>query len=463
MNLRANRNSRLTYLLFLIPISLAYLSWQYFPLFAQWIVTKLFLHQVSDQPTNWLWQATVTVLYGWYTFLAIGIAGIWAVAATFARARNEKVKQSFYPMISIIVPAYNEDRNIAHCIQSLYRCAEEYDGRSEIIVIDDGSSDCTYEMAWAAIEAGRRWHPQVRGRVVRHSANLGKIEAIRTGVDRSLGGYIAVVDADSWWMPNTLIHLVDYLLSNGKKAVTGYVHPSDGDAEMNPYVILQQLEYSQGLGIIRNAQSLGNNVLVVSGAVGLYDADLLRNILNDKTIQSVTEDLEITLEMHKRGAGVGYISIATSATIVPHTLNVLWNQRIRWFTGWLHNTLKIHRDLSFKKSWLSLLLWYSYIFEYIGAFIDIAAILAFPLLYWFSPDKVYFVTSLLVFMPYGLLIGIINQSIALKYAYNQHNYRELLLYTPFYPILRLINVLARLTSSIKFAFGDNGSWHHIKH
>jgi hypothetical protein len=49
-------------------------------------------------------------------------------------------------------------------------------------------------------------------------------------------------------------------------------------------MVLQQLEYSRGLGIFRCAQSLGNNVLVVSGVIGLYNADVLRGILNEKNI-----------------------------------------------------------------------------------------------------------------------------------------------------------------------------------
>jgi biofilm PGA synthesis N-glycosyltransferase PgaC len=365
-------------------------------------------------------------------------------------------------MVSFIVPAYNEEKNVARCITSLFRCSRNYAGLCEIIVIDDGSKDYTYEIAWATIEMNRRSYPQVRGRVVRHSSNLGKVEAIKTGLDRALGSLISVVDADSWWMPDTLIKLVDYMLLNGKKAVTGYVHPSDGDEEVNPYLVLQQLEYSQGLGVARCAQSLGNNVLVVSGAVGLYDAKALREILTEKNVRSVTEDLEITLEMHKRGADVGYTSVATSLTVVPISFNVLWNQRLRWFTGWLHNTLSIHRDLLFKKSWLTLLLWYCYVFEYGGALVDLVALSAFPFLFWFAPDRISFVLNMLVFVPYGLLIGIINQAIALKYAYNKHNYRSLLFYTPFYPILRLINILARLTSSIKYLFGDNGNWHSAK-
>lgn len=362
-------------------------------------------------------------------------------------------------MVSFVVPAYNEEKNVSRCIDSLFACAEKYLGTCEIIVVDDGSHDYTYEKAWTAIELNRRKSPKTRGKVVRYSANLGKIEAIKSGVDRALGNLIAIVDADSYWMPETLVKLVDYMLLNGKKAVTGYVHPADGDYEANPYMILQQLEYSQGLGIARCAQSLGNNVLVISGAIGVYDANVLREILFENNLRSVTEDLEITLEMHKRKANVGYVSVATSSTIVPVSFNALWNQRLRWFTGWLHNTLSIHKDLLLKKSWLTLLIWYCYVFEYAGAFIDLTAMFALPFLLWFAPDPILFILNLLIFLPYGLLIGAVNQAIALKYAYSKQNYTALLFYTPFYPILRLINILTRLTSTFKYLLGDRGNWH----
>jgi cellulose synthase/poly-beta-1,6-N-acetylglucosamine synthase-like glycosyltransferase len=462
MKLKLPKGFRIVYLAFCIPFILAYASWSFFPIFANWLITQTFNYDPSLQQANWLWYTVIHFFYGWYTFLAIGVAGVWAVAATFAKVQQNKAKRLSYPMVSFVVPAYNEEKNVSRCIQSLFKCTEKYPELCEIIVVDDGSSDYTYEIAWASIKLNRRKYPKVRGKVVRHSANLGKIKSIRTGLDRALGSLIAVVDADSCWMSDTLVKLVDHMLLNGKKAVTGYAHPTDGDAEMNPYVVLQQLEYSQGLGIARCAQSLGDNVLVVSGAVGLYDADILREILNEKNLRSVTEDLEITLEMHKRGAGVGYIGTATSSTIAPITFDVLWSQRLRWFTGWLHNTLSIHKDLLAKKSWLTLLLWYCYVFEFGGVLVDLTALFAFPFLFWFAPDRISFILNLLVFVPYGLLIGVINQAIALKYAYNKHNYHSLLFYTPFYPILRLINILARLASSIKYFFGDNGTWHPAK-
>jgi biofilm PGA synthesis N-glycosyltransferase PgaC len=451
-------NSRVRYLLFIVPIILAYASWTYFPEFAQYLVTSAFGYHPSLQQASWLWLYTTQFFYTWYTFLAIGVGGILAVAATFARLQSHRTRQPHYPMVSFVVPAYNGERHLSRCITSLFKSAEEYNGPCEIIVVDDGSIDYTYETAWSTIQFNRAKCPNVRGRVIRHSANMGKVESIRTGVDRALGGLIAVVDADSWWLPDTLAKLADHMLSNGKKAVTGYIHPSDGVSELDSYVIMQQLEYSQGQGITRHAQSLGNNVVVIPGALSLYDAEALRSVLSQKRILSVTEDLEIALEMHKRGAKIGYVNTATGTTVAPVSFNALWNQRLRWFTGWLHNTLNIHRDMMLKRSRLTLFLWYCYIFEYGGAFIDLLGLMAFPLLFWLAPDRIYFAVNLLMFMPYGLLIGIANQAIALKYAYNQHNYRSLLFYTPFYPILRLINVLARLTSSVKYVFGYRGSW-----
>jgi cellulose synthase/poly-beta-1,6-N-acetylglucosamine synthase-like glycosyltransferase len=450
---------RIIYLVFILPFILAFLSWLYFPAIAQWIVTNLFGYAAAEQTANPVWYWIIRFFYSWYTFVAIGIAGIWVVAAVFARKRRVKPKHTFYPMVSFVVPAYNQENNVARCITSLFKCAEKYDGNCEVIVVDDGSSDYTYEVAWSAVQLGRRVNPRVRGKVVRHSANLGKIEALRTGVNPALGGLVAIVDADSEWSPDTLVELVDYKLSNGKRAVTGYVHPNGEGSEGNLIVRLQRLEYSQGLGVGRCAQSLGNNVLVVSGAIGVYDADLLREVLTERNIRSVTEDLEITLEMHKKGAKVGYVNFVQSATVAPMGLSALWRQRLRWFTGWLYNTLGIHRDLMTKRSWLSALLWYCYVFEYAGAFVDLAAVVTFPFLWWFAPDPVLFGLNLLVFVPYGLLIGVISQAIALRFAYGSYQYGALLFYTPLYPVLRLVNVLARSRSVLNYLAGNNGKWH----
>jgi cellulose synthase/poly-beta-1,6-N-acetylglucosamine synthase-like glycosyltransferase len=332
-------------------------------------------------------------------------------------------------------------------------------GLCEIIVVDDGSTDLTYETAWGASEVGRRRYPNVRGKVVRHSMNLGKVEAVRTGVNKAFGSLIAVVDGDSWWASDTLTRLVDYMMANGKAAVTGYVHPADGKREANAYCTLQQLEYSQGLGIYRCAQSYGNCVTVVPGAVSIFRADALRDVLNLHRPQSVTEDLEITLEFQKRGLGIGYASEAFGSTVAPLTLSGFWAQRLRWFTGWLDNCLRVHRDLLFKRRWVSALLWFTLVTEYGGAVVDLAVLVGFPFLFWFAPDRVYFALNFLLFLAYALVVGAVFQAVALRFCYGRLNWGWLLAYSPFYYILKFLNSAARLAGSVRFfLFGDKGVW-----
>ena len=147
-----------------------------------------------------------------------------------------------------------------------------------------------------------------------------------------------------------------------------------------------------------------------------------------------------------------------SATVAPTSFNELWHQRLRWFGGWLHNTLSIHRNLMSKLSWLSSLLWHCYIFEFAGAIIDILSFFLFPILFWFAPDPILFGYNLVVFIPYGLLLGVISQSIALRFTYGEANHKNLLFYTPLYFILRIANIFARSKSMIDYLKGNNGKW-----
>ncbi|MGB9134696.1 MAG: glycosyltransferase family 2 protein [Candidatus Bathyarchaeia archaeon] len=462
MALSKPKASRLYYLALALPFVLAFLSWWGFPPLARWLSITIFRYAPLPQPASPLWSILVMLFYSWFTFLSIGVGGSLAIGAWLSRRKATRKKMAFYPMVSFVVPALNEERTLPRCISSLFRCAEEYPGPVEIIAVDDGSVDTTYEVAFAAMQLNTSKTTRVRGRVVRHMANLGKVEALRTGVNYALGQMVAVVDADSWWRPDALRSLVEYMQANGKAAVTGYVHPSDGEAEDSPLVALQQLEYSQGLSVFRCAQALGNAVTVVPGAMGLFEAEVLRDILNGRGLKSVTEDSEITLELQKRGYGVGYLNMARSGTVAPESLSSFWNQRQRWFIGWLHNTLGVHRDMLLERRWLSLLLWYSLIVEYFGTLIELAALVSFPLLYWLAPDRILFTLNLLWFGAYALLVGIAAQAIALHYAYGRHSHKRLLYYTPFYTLLWLLNLLARTTSLARYALGYRGNWHTTK-
>lgn len=456
------KTSKLAYLLFILPILLAFLCWLYFPALAYALSVNVFGYKPNLQPSHWLWHGTLYAFFTLYTFLAIGVGGIMVVAAWIWKRKEAMGKNVRYPPVSFVVPAYNEEKHIAKCITSLFANASNYQGFCEIIVVDDGSTDYTYEIAWVTMQKCRRQWPNIRGRVIRHCANLGKAEAIRTGVNRALGELVATVDADTWWDPNALQELVKAAEETGEYAVSGYIHPTDGEAERRLYIILQQLEYSQGLGIYRSAQALGNAVLVVPGPMGLYRADALREILNGKTIKSVTEDLEITLEMQRKKLPIGYTENARSATVAPTSFKAFWTQRLRWFIGGIHNMLSIHRDLLFKRRFLSLVLWDALILGYGCSLIEITALISLPIFLWFAPDKIFFMLNLLIYAFLAFAVGIIYHAIALKFSYGKYNHKHLLVYTPLYYLLRMINVFARTKSLIKYLMGDRGSWQKPK-
>jgi len=115
-----------------------------------------------------------------------------------------KPKSIFKPSVSIIVPAYNCEKLIPMFLTSLFKSAAQYMGFCEIIVVDDGSSDHTYEMAWATIQECRRKWPHVNGKIVRHTAKLGGKQALKTGINKAFGMLAIIADPQSAWKPNTL-------------------------------------------------------------------------------------------------------------------------------------------------------------------------------------------------------------------------------------------------------------------
>jgi glycosyltransferase involved in cell wall biosynthesis len=95
--------------------------------------------------------------------------------------------------ISVIIPAYNEEKNIRETIERTRKTSEDY----EIIVVDDGSKDKTTEIA---NETGVK--------VFKFKKNKGKGAAFRKGIEESIGEIIVQVDADSQFPPENIPELI---------------------------------------------------------------------------------------------------------------------------------------------------------------------------------------------------------------------------------------------------------------
>jgi glycosyltransferase involved in cell wall biosynthesis len=101
--------------------------------------------------------------------------------------------------ISILVPAYNEEKTILEILQRVK--AEKHDGfEFEVIVIDDGSRDRTVELLKA--------HPDLYTKLVIQPKNGGKGAAVRAGLDNATGDYILFQDADLEYDPADYKHLL---------------------------------------------------------------------------------------------------------------------------------------------------------------------------------------------------------------------------------------------------------------
>ena len=105
------------------------------------------------------------------------------------------------PELSVVIPAYNEERGIDLVLTDLRRTLETDGIRHEVIVVDDGSQDSTAQLA-----------SQHRGVVVlRHKINRGYGAALKTGIEHASCDAICIVDADASYPTESIPEMVSYL------------------------------------------------------------------------------------------------------------------------------------------------------------------------------------------------------------------------------------------------------------
>ncbi|RME87530.1 MAG: glycosyltransferase, partial [Planctomycetota bacterium] len=96
------------------------------------------------------------------------------------------------PMISVIIPLYNEEENISFLFQELERLFKKPPETMELILVDDGSKDQTFTLL---VEAQKNWQ-YGRCRILRLRRNFGKGAALQAGLDLAYGEWIFTMDGD---------------------------------------------------------------------------------------------------------------------------------------------------------------------------------------------------------------------------------------------------------------------------
>lgn len=246
------------------------------------------------------------------------------------------------PFVSIIVPIYNEDKVLKDSIDSLLNL--EYDNY-EIIMVNDGSSDNTKEVAETLVGVQRGKYSDVKVTLI-NKQNAGKAIALNTGIAISQAEFVLCMDADSKLSPNTL-----------KVAMRHFNNPKVGAVAGNVKVLnrkkfltdLQALEYIEGLNMARAAQSYIRLVNIIPGPIGIFRKKALQSagFYSDDTF---AEDADLTLKILSAGWKVFYEPLAISYTQAPAKLQQLIKQRYRWTRGILQSIRKHKNQIFTSKS-----------------------------------------------------------------------------------------------------------------
>ena len=261
------------------------------------------------------------------------------------------------PLVSIIVPAYNEEINAMGSVESLLN--GDYPN-FEIIFVDDGSVDATYERVNQAFAD----NPKVK---VYSKPNGGKASALNYGISRSDAEFVICIDADTKLLPNAVSRLVMHFGDNkgyrlkqggttGETAGTGMVGAVAGNVKVGNQVNLltrwQAIEYISSQNFDRKAFAYLNAITVVPGAIGAFRKRAIEEA-GGFTTDTLAEDCDLTIRILRCGYTVENDNLAIAMTEAPETLKQFFKQRFRWSYGVMQTFWK-NRDamLNWKYRWL---------------------------------------------------------------------------------------------------------------
>lgn len=228
------------------------------------------------------------------------------------------------PLVSIIVPAYNEANVITNCVRSIL--ATGY-GRIEVFLVDDGSADGTADLMTVAAGGD--------GRVaVLRQPNAGKGAALNRGIAASSGEVVMCVDADGIFEKDTVERMLEGFVDDRVGAVCGDDHPVNLDrVQTRLLAVISHV----GTGLVRRALTVLGCLPIVSGNIGAFRRSVLVAAGGFRE-DTVGEDLELTWRVHRAGYRVRFQPQALVLAESPSTVRGLWKQRVRWARGLIQTT-----------------------------------------------------------------------------------------------------------------------------
>lgn len=365
------------------------------------------------------------------------------------------------PGVSIIAPAYNESHTIIENVRSLLSIHYE---KLEIIIVNDGSKDDSMEKlisAYKLVKIPYFVNEQISARKIRgiyksaapafhkliiiDKENGGKADSLNAGVNIASNDLIVAIDVDCILEQDALLKIVKPFLDSSSVPVIcsgGVIRIANSCEVENGRLVkvhlpreflprMQTLEYIRAFLLGRMAWSRLNGLLIVSGAFGAFDKEILIKSGGYDT-RTVGEDMELVVRMRRYMEElnlpyrVKYIPDPLCWTEGPSDYKILGRQRNRWMRGTVE-TLFAHRQMFLNPNYhlLGMVSYpYWFFFEFLAPLIEFSGFIIFTFLALFHLVNWSFFRTLLFFIiSFGYLysvFGILMETL----TYNQYKRRR---------------------------------------
>ena len=232
--------------------------------------------------------------------------------------------------VSLIIPTYNERDNIGLLIQDVYRVLQETGRSFEIIVVDDDSPDCT----WQVVQEMMPEYPKLR--VLRRTHERGLARAVLCGWQEAQGEILAVMDGDLQHPPETLALLIEALEKRGGDIAVASRHVRGGGvSEWN--IVRRGISW---VATLAASWMLPGTLATVRDPMSGYFA-IRRSVIEGRTLKP--EGYKILLEVLGRGCyravvevpyifierqqGRSKLGVRQYREFVTHLLRLAWETR----------------------------------------------------------------------------------------------------------------------------------------
>ncbi len=227
------------------------------------------------------------------------------------------------PLVSVLVPAYNEEDTIIQTLKSIHSL-QYPKHKLQAIVINDGSTDQTETLVQQYIRDKPHFHLITQ-------RNKGKAAALNRGLAEARGEFFACLDADSFVDPLTLHKMLTlyYKEHNENLAI---ITPAMKVA--NPRNVLQRIQWLEYIVMIFVSRLAGylDALYVAPGPFSLYKTSIIKE-LGGFDEQNITEDQEIAYRVQKHHYQIKQCVDGYVYTTAPGTLHPFYLQRRRWYLG----------------------------------------------------------------------------------------------------------------------------------